>query len=92
MPHAKDFFYGLHDRGYVIFSKEANYQNGAGGVEFAFLKLSREFFETQEDQIHRSIHQHSRKPFSFPKIHRNKTHYFYGDTDAALAVPAARIT
>jgi len=44
MPNARDFFYGLHDAGYVIFSKEANYQNGAGGVEFAFLKLSTDFF------------------------------------------------
>jgi hypothetical protein len=44
LPNAKDFFYELHDAGYVIFSKEANYQNGAGGVEFAFLKLSTEFF------------------------------------------------
>ena len=44
MPQAKDFFFGLHDAGYVIFSKEANYQNGAGGVEFAFVKLSTDFF------------------------------------------------
>lgn len=44
MPDAKNFFYELHDAGYVIFSKEANYQNQAGGVEFAFLKLSKEFF------------------------------------------------
>ena len=44
MPEARDFFYGLHDAGYVIFSKEANYQNAAGGVEFGFLKLSTDFF------------------------------------------------
>lgn len=44
LPNAKDFFYGLHDAGYVIFSKEANFQNAAGGVEFAFLKLSTDFF------------------------------------------------
>mmetsp|Transcript_25196 Transcript_25196/g.37218 ORF Transcript_25196/g.37218 Transcript_25196/m.37218 type:complete len:341 (-) Transcript_25196:127-1149(-) len=36
LPNAKDFFFQLHDAGYVIFSKEANYQNGAGGVEYAF--------------------------------------------------------
>jgi hypothetical protein len=44
MPNGRDFFFNLHDNGYVIFSKEANYQNGAGGVEFAFLKLSTDFF------------------------------------------------
>ena len=41
---ARDMFFGLHDAGYVIFSKEANYENGAGGVEYAFLKLSTDFF------------------------------------------------
>ena len=40
----RDFFFSLHDAGYVIFSKEANYPNGAGGVEFAFLKLHTSFF------------------------------------------------
>lgn len=44
MPAAKDFFYSLHDAGYVIFSKEANFQNGGGGVEYAFLKLHTDFF------------------------------------------------
>jgi len=44
MPNAANFFYELHDAGYVIFNKEANYLNGAGGVEFAFLKLSTDFF------------------------------------------------
>ena len=44
LPNARDFFYNLHDAGYVIFSKEANFQNGGGGVEFAFLKLSTDFF------------------------------------------------
>ena len=44
MPNARDFFYNLHDAGYVIFSKEANFQNAGGGVEFAFLKLSTDFF------------------------------------------------
>lgn len=44
MPNAKNFFYTLHDAGYVIFSKEANFPNGGGGVEFAFLKLSPDFF------------------------------------------------
>jgi hypothetical protein len=40
----QDFFFGLHDRGFVIFSKEANYENGAGGVEYAFVKLAPAFF------------------------------------------------
>ncbi len=44
MPEAMDFFYSLHDAGYVIFSKEANFQNKAGGVEYAFLKLHPDFF------------------------------------------------
>jgi hypothetical protein len=44
MPNARDMFFGLHDAGYVIFSKEANYENAAGGVEYAFLKLSTDFF------------------------------------------------
>jgi len=44
LPQARNFFYQLHDAGFVIFSKEANYQNGGGGVEFAFLKLSTDFF------------------------------------------------
>ena len=44
MPNAKDFFQSLHDKGYVIFSKEANFQNAGGGVEFAFLRLSLDFF------------------------------------------------
>lgn len=53
MPNAKEFFYKLHDAGFVIFSKEANYQNGAGGVEFAFLKLSTDFF------VNESMYKHS---------------------------------
>merc|ERR1711933_334712 len=44
IQYTKNFFYDLHDAGYVIFSKEANYQNKAGGVEFAFVKLSTDFF------------------------------------------------
>jgi Methyltransferase domain len=44
MPNAMNFFYTLHDAGYVIFSKEANFVNRAGGVEYSFLKLSTEFF------------------------------------------------
>lgn len=44
MPNAMDFFYTLHDAGYVIFNKEANYQNLAGGVEYGFLKLHTDFF------------------------------------------------
>lgn len=44
MPNAGDMFFHLHDEGYVIFSKEANYENGAGGVEYAFVKLTTDFF------------------------------------------------
>ncbi|CAJ1933666.1 unnamed protein product [Cylindrotheca closterium] len=44
MPNVQDFFYKLHDAGFVIFNKEANYQNGGGGVEYGFLKLSTDFF------------------------------------------------
>lgn len=44
MPNAQDFFFKLHDAGFVIFNKEANYQNGGGGVEYGLLKLSTEFF------------------------------------------------
>ncbi|KAL7541661.1 hypothetical protein ACHAXR_011118 [Thalassiosira sp. AJA248-18] len=44
MPNARNFFFNLHDKGFVIFSKEANYDNGAGGVEFAFVKVSTDFF------------------------------------------------
>jgi len=44
LPQAKEFFYTLHDAGYVIFSKESNYL-WKYGVEFAFLKkLSTDFF------------------------------------------------
>lgn len=43
-PNAVNFFFDLHDAGFVIHSKEANYQNGAGGVEFAFIKLHPNFF------------------------------------------------
>jgi hypothetical protein len=60
MPNARDLFYDLHDAGYVIFNKEANYLTGASNVEFAFLKLSTDFFvnntmyknmSIQEDQV-----------------------------------------
>ena len=40
----QDMFFTLHDKGFVIFSKEANYENGAGGVEYAFVKVSTDFF------------------------------------------------
>ena len=40
----QDFFFALHDRGFLIFSKEANYENGAGGVEYGFVKVSPQFF------------------------------------------------
>lgn len=43
MPHSKRFFYELHDAGFMIFSKEANYDNGAGAVEYGFVKLSIDF-------------------------------------------------
>ena len=42
----KCFFFtvNLHDHGYnANFSKEVNYINEAGGVEFAFLKLHTDF-------------------------------------------------
>ena len=41
---ARDFFMSLHDAGYVVFSKEANYESQASCVEYAFLKLSTDFF------------------------------------------------
>ena len=44
MPQAQDFFYSLHDAGYVIFSKEANYYNGGALVEYAMIKLHPDFF------------------------------------------------
>ena len=44
MPHARDFFYELHDAGYVIFSKEANYLATGSCSEYAFLKLHPDFF------------------------------------------------
>lgn len=44
MPEARDFFYNLHDAGYVIFNKEGNMLNGCGDIEFAFLKLRTDFF------------------------------------------------
>ena len=40
----QDFFFNLHDAGFAIFNKEANYENAAGGVEYAFIKLSTDFF------------------------------------------------
>lgn len=42
-PNIRDFFYKLHDAGYVIFSKEGNWQNQCGGAEYAFIKLSTDF-------------------------------------------------
>lgn len=44
MPQAANFFHDLHDAGYVITSKEANYIVGGRNVEFAFLKLRTDFF------------------------------------------------
>jgi hypothetical protein len=51
MPLARDFFFNLHDAGYVIFSKEANFQNSGCGVEFGFLRLSPDFF--LDDSLYR---------------------------------------
>ena len=42
-PNIRDFFYKLHDAGYVIFSKKGNWQNQCGGAEYAFIKLSTDF-------------------------------------------------
>jgi hypothetical protein len=47
MPNARDFFYDMHDAGYVIFSKEANFVNGADCAEWGFVKLSTAFFGNQ---------------------------------------------
>ena len=44
MPNARDFFYSLHDAGYVIFSKEPNLYAGGALVEYAMLKLRTDFF------------------------------------------------
>ena len=44
MPNIRNLFYALHDYGYVIFNKEANYLNQAECVEYGFLKLSPDFF------------------------------------------------
>eukprot|EP00934_Nitzschia_sp_Nitz4_P000306 Nitzschia sp. Nitz4//scaffold18_size181773//15432//16421//NITZ4_001893-RA/size181773-processed-gene-0.218-mRNA-1//-1//CDS//3329539945//306//frame0 len=40
----KDFFYLLHDAGYVIYSKEPNLIVSGHCVEYGFLKLSLDFF------------------------------------------------
>lgn len=58
LPHASDFFFSLHDAGYVIFSKEANFPNGGGGVEFAFLKLDPSFFVN--DTMYSKLLSHER--------------------------------
>ena len=41
---ARNFFMSLHDAGYVIFSKEANFEAQGSCVEYAFIKLSTDFF------------------------------------------------
>lgn len=41
---SQKFYFNLHDKGFVIFSKEANCENGTGGVEYAFVKPSTDFF------------------------------------------------
>lgn len=43
-PNAPNLFFALHDAGYVIFNKEANYYTGGEAVEFGFIKLSADFF------------------------------------------------
>ena len=54
-PMAPNFFTSLHDAGYVIFSKEVNYIMGGRAVEYAFLKLSTDFF------IHDSMYKYVKK-------------------------------
>ncbi len=44
MPHAVNFFHSLHDAGFVIFSKEANFLWQGRNVEYGFLKLHPDFF------------------------------------------------
>lgn len=44
MPEAYEMFTKLHDAGYVIFSKEANYQVGVTCVEYSFIRLHPSFF------------------------------------------------
>ena len=44
MPEAQQFFESLHDAGYVIFSKEANWEGSGNGAEYSFIKLSKDFF------------------------------------------------
>jgi hypothetical protein len=44
---ANTMFQDLHDQGYVIFHKEPNIQSSGGNcVEFAFLKLHKDFFQS----------------------------------------------
>ena len=45
MPNVQEFFEHLHDAGYVIFSKEANWEGSGNGAEYSFLKLSTDFFQ-----------------------------------------------
>lgn len=47
MPAIVDFFQHLHDLGYVIYHKESNYYGGGNLVEYAFVKVSTEFFLEQ---------------------------------------------
>eukprot|EP00934_Nitzschia_sp_Nitz4_P000862 Nitzschia sp. Nitz4//scaffold18_size181773//18013//18870//NITZ4_001895-RA/size181773-processed-gene-0.40-mRNA-1//-1//CDS//3329539951//862//frame0 len=44
-PSIKDFFFQLHDAGYVMYSKEANMYARGDAMEFSFLKLSLDFFQ-----------------------------------------------
>jgi hypothetical protein len=44
MPQLRNLLYFLHDKNYVIFSKESNYLAGGNCVEWGFLKLHPSFF------------------------------------------------
>jgi hypothetical protein len=60
MPEAQRFFETLHDAGYVIFNKEPNYENGGDCIEYAFVKLSTDFF--LEGATYKEFHQRKTKP------------------------------
>ena len=43
LPTMVEIFQEFQKNGYVMFHKEANYLNGGGAIEAAFLLLSKEF-------------------------------------------------